>query len=248
MMDMMAAIKQFFSATPQASAMTAANSFSHTWIVFACANVLLAGLGFLLMVQGAFKSVIRSIALLMVGEIKSYSWTGDHEYYTRAEILAEVRKVNSELIGELPNGSFFLIGMLLAIVALAIVVGGVMIMNSVYRANLSFVKTLNMASSALIINTVTLAVAIIFSFFWVQFSFFLLFVGVLGSMFMIYDAVRKLIPTEKGTFWFYLGIQVVNAVLVLWIGSATFASSMKSTLGLDDFNLLEIMQGFSNMF
>jgi hypothetical protein len=215
--DMMASLKAFFSATPQASVTSAANSFSHIWIVFACANVLFGALALMLIPVGILKSFAKASVDAMRLQYAGYSW------YSAAEVEEILREALAEAYAQIevmiPYGKMFGIGLLLALVSFGVVLGGVMIMNALYKTQLSFVKAINMVSAALIISTITLAAAVLFSFFLYQVSLVMLLVGILGSMFMLYDMIKKVIPNERGVFWWYLGIQLANILmfyLIVW--------------------------------
>ncbi|MBR0508072.1 MAG: zinc ribbon domain-containing protein [Clostridia bacterium] len=194
--NLLNAIKAFFSPKPEAGLEIAGESKSHEWSILLGANVLFFALSFALN-PGQFMASC-------FGLITSIMGTGS---------------IYSEMSQMFNFGFFLLFGLLISIIANAIVFGAYLLLEKVFhRGNQNIIGALNTVAYSTIPVTIICLLNMLIGVLWGVLVIPFLAAALLMQVFLLYFAVKKY--SEKGEVKLLLFILtfLVVALLVVLIG------------------------------
>ncbi len=158
---------------------------------------------------------------------KAHVWAilgGAHVLITALLFLSLVR-----------TGSVFGWGLLIGVLSFCILSGCVKGIFAVCKREFPFTSVMNLIASSLTFFTASAAVACIFSFFFIEFSFLLVFTGILGSAFMLYTEIQTTAGGNPFLFWMVTATYIVNTSILFLVGQRALSSLLFGALGWNVF-------------
>ncbi|MBQ4423749.1 MAG: zinc ribbon domain-containing protein [Clostridia bacterium] len=221
--NLLNAIKAFFSPKPEAGLSIVGESKTHEWSILLGANVLFFALSFALN-PGQF---VLSVFGLILGPIASAAGASVSEY---ASVMG------ASGMGQMFNFGFFLLfGLLVSILANAIVFGAYLLLEKIFhRGNQPVIGALNTVAYSTIPVTIVCVLNMLLGLLWGVLIIPFLAAALLMQVFLLYFAVRK--NSEKGEVKFLVFILtfLVVAFLVVLVAylfmQAGVGASIKSAL------------------
>ena len=115
------------------------------------------------------------------------------------------------------GGAFFGYGFLIALISFFALTGGVKVIFTANKINISFVSVLNIVSVSLMISSLGYVAAILFSFFFPTASLLFVYIGIFGSIAMLYVGIQKAAQFAKSPFWLFVVTYAVNMIIIFLI-------------------------------
>ena len=210
-------VKNFFSPKPDDVFTDVINSKKHVWVIFAGIYVLLSALAIMLILSGQIMGMIRSLFGTDFGR----------------EFLADIggRNVINQVMREImPYGGLFGSGLLLGIISFVVLSGCIKLLCNFKKLDVCFISVMNIVSLSLIIYNAAMLVAIIFSFFFIQFSIILIVVGAIGSLIMLYNGIQKVISLNSNSFWAFLIINALHIIIIALIAGRLLSAVLSGAV------------------
>jgi hypothetical protein len=190
--DFLKAVKQIFSNKPQDAIVTAINTRAHIWVFFLAIYIAIMGLAGMLILP----RLIMSFWDMVLSDIGGFfSMWG--------------------LYGLMPPGPMFGISTAAAAIAFFSLITVVRLLFSIYKMQISFLTVLNLVAVSLSVFSFAAAAAIVFGLFSIELSVLLLFIGLLGSIVILYIGIQKAASFTSSPFWLFMIVYSIQIAVVM---------------------------------
>ena len=208
--DFIASFKGFLKPNPMEGADIAVNSRTHIWALFAGAYVVIVALFAMLAPSGFMRE-------LMVGVSNAAGYKPSSK---------EIREMMKVLNDSIPFGKLLGVGLLLSAASFFVTSGGLQIVYSINKQQVSFVTTMNLVSSALVFTTVGYVAGLLFTFFYATAALVLIAVGVVASTIIMYNKFKDSAPFQQSPFWGFLIVNAAHTIIIGFLSSQLLGSTL----------------------
>jgi len=189
--DGIGTIKKFLSPDPTAATEFAVSSQAHSWVIVAGVSILIMALALMLIPAGLIGMELSGSEARMAADMF-------HDYV-------------------ISRGSLFGYG--LAIFAASFFLWACLGKGvfAISKVNTPFVAVLNLTAASFLPSALAFAAAILFSFFYVQASMFVILVGAVISVVLFYTGITRAAQFQNSPFWVFTGAYAVYLLVMYFV-------------------------------
>ena len=201
------AVKQTFSVDPEAAVETSFESVAPVWMILGGAYVIIYALVIRAWIVGFFESFLNFIG------------GGFGDFNIRDFIDADV-------ITGLQN-QMFLRTLITAAISVFLAAVLVKLICIAFKIDMSFTKSLNLATGASIVPSIILIAALVVTPISVMTAFVLSSISTLAFAFMLYRGMKRVISFPSSPFWIYCALYVIIMVVIMFTSNQLYTGVME---------------------